>query len=115
MELGFVGLGKMGMNMVQRLLKDKHKIVVFNKTPEKINIAASKGAIPSKSLQDLAHKLNKPRIIWLMIPTGEPTENTIKQLSNYLEPNDIIIDGNEAQLIGISVDNIIETLEEVTQ
>ena len=96
MEIGFVGLGKMGMNMVARLLQDKHDVVAYNRTFEKTEIAVSKGAKPSSSLVDLVQKLSVPRVIWLMIPAGDPTEEAIQQISDLLDPGDIVIDGGNA-------------------
>ncbi len=96
MELGFVGLGRMGMNMVTRLLDGGHKVTVYNRSPDKVQIAAERGAIPSDSLENLVSKLSKLRIIWLMIPAGQPTEEVIQQLIPLLNPDDILIDGGNA-------------------
>jgi len=96
MKIGFVGLGKMGMNMVERLLRGNHEVVVYNRTFAKTEIAVKKGAIPAKSLDELIQKLPPPKIIWLMLPAGETTENNLQQLKNLLEPQDILIDGGNA-------------------
>lgn len=96
MKIGFVGLGKMGMSMVDRALNGGHEIVVYNRTYAKTEIAAKKGAIPAKSLQGVIQLLPKPKIIWLMLPAGDVTENHWQQLSELLMPNDLLIDGGNA-------------------
>jgi len=96
MKIGFVGLGKMGQNMVARLLKGGHKIVAFDLAEEAIRAAEKKGAIPAKSLQELVNKLKVPHAIWIMVPSGEPTENTIKTLATLLTEGDIVIDGGNS-------------------
>ncbi len=96
MKLGFVGLGKMGGNMVERLLKDGHEIVVYNLTKPEVEIAVKKGAIAANSLKDLADKLPGRRIVWLMIPSGKPVDESICELENLLMKNDIIIDGGNS-------------------
>ena len=75
MELGMIGLGKMGMNMVFRLLEGGHKVVVFNRTLSKEEIAINKGAIGSNSIKEFVSKLTPPRVIWLMVPAGQPTDD----------------------------------------
>lgn len=96
MKIGFVGLGKMGMNMVERLLRGNHEIVVYNRTYAKTEIAAKKGAIATNSLNELIQKLPSPKIVWLMLPAGDVTEDHLMQLKDLLEPNDILIDGGNA-------------------
>jgi 6-phosphogluconate dehydrogenase len=93
MELGFVGLGKMGMNMVERLRRDDHKIVAFDIDNAKLNQVRSFGAGGVSTLKDLASSLTPPRGVWVMVPAGEPTEGTIKQLGELLGADDTIIDG----------------------
>ena len=93
MELGVVGLGRMGANIVRRLMRQKHQCVVFNRTPEKVEQLESEGAFGAVSLADLVAKLNKPRVVWVMVPAGEPTQKTIAQLAKLMEAGDIIIDG----------------------
>ena len=83
MEIGFIGLGRMGLNMVFRLLK-KHKVVVWNRTPEKMKIAAKKGAVPSKTMENLVTKLKPIRIIWLMLPAGDITEYAFQKILTML-------------------------------
>lgn len=96
MKIGFVGLGKMGMNMVERALHGGHEIVVYNRTYAKTEIAAKKGAIPAKSLKELIQILPASKIIWLMLPAGDVTEDYFQQLSKLLAPNNLLIDGGNA-------------------
>jgi 6-phosphogluconate dehydrogenase len=93
MHIGFIGLGRMGSNMVRRLILDGHAVVVYNRTPEKTTEIASEGAIPSYSIDELVKKLDKPRAVWLMVPAGDATEAQITELLDHLEPGDTIIDG----------------------
>ncbi len=93
MELGFVALVKMGLNMVTRLLEGGHRVVAFDPNAVAARDAASAGATSAETLEALAQRLTPPRAVWLMIPAGEPTESTISRLSGILEPGDIIIDG----------------------
>ena len=93
MHIGFIGLGRMGANMVRRLILDGHAIVVYNRTPEKTTEIASEGAIPSYSIEELVGKLEKPRAVWIMVPAGDATEAQIAELLEHLEPGDTIIDG----------------------
>lgn len=96
MKIGFVGLGKMGQNMVRRLLKGGHEIVAFDLSEKAVKAAREKGAIPAKSIQELVTKLKGPRAIWIMVPSGEPTKITIKSLANLLTEGDIVIDGGNS-------------------
>jgi 6-phosphogluconate dehydrogenase len=96
MKLGLIGLGKMGLNMTQRLLNEKHNIVVYDLFSETVKETERKGAIGSRSIEELVQKLEKPRIIWLMIPSGKPVMAMIKILTPLLESEDIIIDGGNS-------------------
>ncbi|HSU89960.1 MAG TPA: decarboxylating 6-phosphogluconate dehydrogenase [Sporolactobacillaceae bacterium] len=93
MEIGFVGLGKMGMNMVERLRRDNHKIVAFDLEAEKLQEVSTFGADGVDSLKAMVARIKAPRGVWVMVPAGEPTETTINQLAELLEPDDTIIDG----------------------
>ncbi|MBI5346562.1 MAG: decarboxylating 6-phosphogluconate dehydrogenase [Chlamydiae bacterium] len=96
MDVGFIGLGKMGLNMTIRLLKE-HKVIAFDKNNIEANKnAKDKGALVVGSLQELIKKLKGPRVIWMMVPAGEVTENLILELSQILSPNDILIDGGNS-------------------
>jgi 6-phosphogluconate dehydrogenase len=98
MQIGFVGLGKMGGNMAHRILRDSdHEVVGWNRTDPEIREAESHGATGASSLEDLVSKLDKPRAVWLMIPAGEPTQSTIEQLYGLLDEGDMIIDGGNSK------------------
>jgi 6-phosphogluconate dehydrogenase len=93
MRIGFIGLGRMGANMVRRSLRDGHEIVAYNRTPEKTKEIATEGAEASFSIGELVGKLEKPRAVWVMVPAGDATEAQIEELLEHLEPGDTIIDG----------------------
>jgi len=93
MRIGFVGLGRMGANMVRRLLKDSHEVVAYNRTAEKTKEIEGEGAIGAYSIAELVGKLEKPRAVWIMVPAGDATEAQIEELMEHLEPGDTIIDG----------------------
>ena len=93
MHLGFIGLGRMGSNMVRRLLRDGHSVVAYNRSPEKTQEIAGEGATPSFTIAELVEKLEKPRIAWIMVPAGDATEAQITELLEHLEPGDTIVDG----------------------
>jgi len=96
MELGFIGLGRMGANMVRRLLIDKHHVVAFNRTAEKTREIMTEGSDGAFSLEELAGKLAKPRAVWVMVPSGDATESMIDELLKVLEPGDTIVDGGNS-------------------
>lgn len=96
MKIGFIGLGKMGGNMVERLLRDGHEIVVYNLTKPEIEEAVNKGALGAVSVEDLVSKLPDRKVIWLMVPAGIPVDSNIDILTKFLKPNDIIIDGGNS-------------------
>src|SRR5262245_34902 len=95
MQLGMVGLGRMGSNMVRRLLKGGHECVVFNRSPKPVEELAKEKAVPSTSLKDLIAKLKKPRAIWLMVPAAT-VDAIIGSIAPDLEPGDILIDGGNS-------------------
>jgi 6-phosphogluconate dehydrogenase len=97
MDIGFIGLGKMGMNMVTRLSQGGHRVVAYDRSSDLITQAESKGATGATSLEDLISKLSKPRAVWVMVPSGDPTEETIRHLGTILEKDDIIIDGGNTK------------------
>jgi 6-phosphogluconate dehydrogenase len=93
MQIGMVGLGKMGLNMSRRLLKGRHKVVGYNRTPDETADLIKAGGKGTYSLEELVDTLKVPRVIWLMLPAGEPTESTIGRLRGLLKRGDTIIDG----------------------
>jgi len=99
MDIGFIGLGKMGMNMVTRLCQDGHRVVAYDRSTTLITEAEGKGAKASSSLEDLIAKLPKPRAVWVMVPSGQPTEDTVQRLGTILDDNDIVIDGGNTRFL----------------
>ncbi len=93
MRIGFIGLGRMGANMVRRLVRDGHQVVAFNRTPEKTREIMTEGAEGAFSLAELVGKLPGPRAVWVMVPAGDATEAMIDELMGLLEPGDTIVDG----------------------
>jgi 6-phosphogluconate dehydrogenase len=96
MELGMVGLGRMGANMARRLMRDGHRIVAFDVSPDAVAALEKDGAEGAASLEDLASKLAAPRSVWVMVPAGEITEKTIGDLAAVLAPGDAIVDGGNS-------------------
>jgi len=96
MKIAMIGLGKMGANMTTRLINNNHQVVVYDLNQESIKKAEAGGAIAAYSLQELVDKLAVPRVVWVMVPSGKPTEITINKLANLLSPNDTIIDGGNS-------------------
>src|SRR3990167_3931955 len=100
MKLGFIGLGKMGNKMVTKLLSEGHEVVVWNRTEEKIKdlqlkVQSEKLKV-AESIEDLIEKLEKPRIVWSMVPAGEATEGILKQVQDDVEEGDIVVDGGNS-------------------
>ncbi len=93
MQIGMIGLGRMGMNMAKRLLQGGHEVVAYNRTPEKTEEIVREGAIGSFSLTELVDNLSAPRVVWLMIPAGKPVDDNLEQLKELLASGDIVIDG----------------------
>ncbi len=97
MELGFIGLGRMGKNMVLRLLDGKHRIVAWDQSQDPVREVESKGAAGAATLADLVSKLrDTPRAIWIMVPSGEITEQVLRDTADHLTPGDMIIDGGNS-------------------
>jgi len=96
MQIGLIGLGKMGSNMVLRLLKDKHDVVVYDKSPEPVKSLEKQGAIGAVSVEDLLKKLPKQKIVWFMVPSGDTTIQSIREISVQLSNGDIVIDGGNS-------------------
>ena len=96
MEIGLIGLGKMGANMTIRLVRGGHRVVVFNRNPLKVQAAEAQGAVGTESLLDLASTLAEPRSAWIMLPAGPPTEAAVDALAQAFAPGDTIIDGGNS-------------------
>ena len=96
MQLGVVGLGRMGANIVRRLMGNGHDCVVYDVNADAVRELASEGASASRDLEDLVAQLDKPRPVWVMLPAGEVTEQTVMHLAEILAPGDIVIDGGNS-------------------
>jgi len=96
MQLGMVGLGRMGANIVRRLMRHRHSCVVFDRDPGAVKALAGEGATASDSVGDLVAKLDGPRAVWVMLPAGEATETTVADLSTRLDRDDVLIDGGNS-------------------
>ncbi len=96
MQVGMVGLGRMGMNMALRLLKGRHRVVAYNRSPEKVKEIIKKGAKGAYSLKELVAALKPPRIVWLMLPAGRTTDEHIDELRPLLEKGDILVEGGNS-------------------
>ena len=96
MQLGMIGLGRMGGNIVKRLMRDDHKCVVYDRDAKAVAALAEAGAAGAKDLADLVAKLDAPRVVWVMLPAGKPTEDTIADLAAHLKAGDIVIDGGNS-------------------
>ena len=96
MQLGMVGLGRMGANMTRRLVRGGHQLVVSDLSPDAVKQLAGEGATGSKSLEDLVSKLKPPRAAWVMVPAGGPTEQTVQTLLRLMQAGDTIIDGGNS-------------------
>ena len=98
MQIGMIGLGRMGANMVRRLLKGGHQCVVFNRSPKAVEEMAKEGAVGASSIADLVKKMDKPRAIWLMVP-GAVVEELVAAIVPHLEPGDILVDGGNSYYV----------------
>ena len=96
MELGMIGLGRMGGNMVQRLIRGGHRIVTYDRSEEAVKASESWGAVGTASLNEVLQKLAPPRAVWIMVPAGEPTEATIDSLIPHLSSGDVVLDGGNS-------------------
>jgi 6-phosphogluconate dehydrogenase len=96
MELAMIGLGKMGLNMATRLARGGHRVVGYARTDATVEEAVRLGAEGAHSLEEVVSKLNAPRIVWVMVPAGQVTDDTIEKLSNLLSNGDIVIDGGNS-------------------
>jgi 6-phosphogluconate dehydrogenase len=96
MEIGFVGLGRMGFNMTLRLLRAGHRVVASNRSYDRVEEAARQGASPARTLADLVRALAPPRTVWAMIPAGRPVDDLIEQLIPLLSRGDLVVDGGNS-------------------
>ena len=98
-QIGFVGLGRMGGNMVARIKRDSdHDVVAYDRDPDTVaRVAGATGARGASSLEDLTGRLDAPRMVWIMVPAGGPTQGTVDELAGLLEPGDMIIDGGNSK------------------
>ena len=100
MRIGFVGLGRMGSNMVRRILRDsEHEVVAFDRGAEQVRELAALGATGAGSLEELVAGLDAPRHVWVMVPAGAPTQETIEALHELLDPGDLIVDGGNSRFV----------------
>jgi 6-phosphogluconate dehydrogenase len=97
MQLGMVGLGRMGANMTKRLVEHGHTVVAYDRNAEQVQATVNDGAIGAESLEDLVSKLDAPRAVWVMVPAGDPTNATIDQLGAILSAGDTVIDGGNSK------------------
>lgn len=99
MKLAIVGLGRMGANMARRLIQSGHEVVVHNRSREPIDELAAEGALPAYSFDEIVDQLDAPRVVWLMVPAGDPVDAQIAELVPRLEKGDIIIDGGNSRFL----------------
>jgi len=96
MWIGVVGLGRMGGNIVRRLMQNGHEVVVYDRDAKVVKALSDEGAVGAGDLEEFARKLNKPRAVWLMLPAGDITEGTVRELGALLDPGDVILDGGNS-------------------
>jgi len=96
MQLGMIGLGRMGGNMAERCMRNGHQMVVYDRSAEAVSRYVAKGAVGASSVEDLVNKLTKPKSAWVMLPSGAITEATVTQLGGLLSAGDIVIDGGNS-------------------
>ena len=97
MDIGFIGLGKMGLNMVTRLQRAGHQVTAYDRSSDALANATAAGCIGATSLADLVQRLKAPRAVWIMVPSGPPTEETVQAVAALLAPGDVIIDGGNTR------------------
>jgi len=97
MDIGFVGLGKMGLNMVTRLQRAGHQVTAYDRSADALANATAAGCTGAASLADLVQRLKAPRAVWIMVPSGPPTEETVQAVAALLAPGDVIIDGGNTR------------------
>ena len=97
MELGFVGLGRMGLNMVQRLVQAGHRVAVSDRAAAAVEQAAGRGAVPAGSVGEMMAHLHPPRAVWIMVPAGDPIDAVLADLAPHLDQGDIVVDGGNSR------------------
>ena len=97
MQLGMVGLGKMGANMTTRLVRGGHQVIAFDRSPDAVKASVANGAAGASSLEDVAKQLSAPRAVWVMVPAGEATHATVDELTKLLSPGDVVVDGGNSR------------------
>ena len=96
MQLGMIGLGRMGGNMAQRLLRGGHDVVAYDPNAEAVQAASAQGAKAASSMQDMVGRLDVPKAVWVMVPSGAPTEGTVNSVADALSKDDVVIDGGNS-------------------
>jgi 6-phosphogluconate dehydrogenase len=96
MDLGMIGLGRMGTGLTRRLLRGGHRVVAYDRVPDAVKAVADEGASTAGALEAFVGELSPPRAVWLMVPAGEPTESNVTAMSELLEPGDVLIDGGNS-------------------
>src|SRR3954469_17408497 len=96
MEIGLIGLGKMGYNLALNLMENKHNVVAFDVNKEAVKKLSGDGAIGAESISALVNQLSMPRIIWVMVPSGPITEQVVEELKDVLAEGDIVVDGGNS-------------------
>jgi 6-phosphogluconate dehydrogenase len=96
MDIGIYGLGRMGANMALRLLAGGHRVVASNRSPGPVDQVAAQGAVPAYDLEGLVAQLPAPRVVWIMVPAGDPTEKMVLDLADLLAPGDVVVDGGNS-------------------
>ncbi len=96
MELGMIGLGRMGGNMAQRILKAGHRVVGYNRSADAVQLLVRKRGVGAKSIEELVKKISPPRAVWMMVPAGEPVDETIRALLPLLAKGDVLVDGGNS-------------------
>ena len=96
MEIGLYGLGRMGGNMVTRLVRGRHRVVAGNRSPGPVDEAKAEGAVGASSIEEMAKQLQPPRVLWSMVPAGEVTDHTLDEFAKYATKGDVLVDGGNS-------------------
>jgi 6-phosphogluconate dehydrogenase len=98
-QLGMIGLGRMGANMTLRLVRGGHDVIAYDQNPAAADVVKAEGAVPAKSIEELVAKLERPRHVWIMVPSGRPVTETIEALKSLLDEGDCVIDGGNSHYV----------------